>query len=123
MTLGTDISMGVDLDPGMSEVGGRRALADAIVRRLSTPTGGLPEFPAYGLDLTSYIGRAYSPEQLEADVLDQVFQEEEVEDASVQLEYINGTISIVIAIDDALGPFDLTISIDEVDVSVTYSES
>jgi phage baseplate assembly protein W len=49
--LGIDISATAELNAAFSLVSGRRALAEACIRRLTTPRGGLFYAPNYGTDV------------------------------------------------------------------------
>jgi hypothetical protein len=53
--LGNDLACVFDLDPSVSEVSGRRALAEAIARRWLTPRGTLFYAPTYGAGLITYL--------------------------------------------------------------------
>lgn len=70
---GSDLSCSTDLTETMEEVGGltTRVLAEAIVRRLTTPRGTLPDVRGvdlrdwnYGLDLPSYLNRGVTTRDL-----------------------------------------------------------
>lgn len=70
---GRDLACAVDLTPSMEEVSGERLLSDAIVRRLTTRRGSLPDARApglrdltYGLDLTSYLNRGITAQEIRA---------------------------------------------------------
>jgi hypothetical protein len=70
---GRDVACAVDLTPSMDEVSGDRLLADAIVRRLTTRRGSLPDARApflrnltYGLDVTSYLNRGVTSQEIRA---------------------------------------------------------
>lgn len=119
MTLASDFGGGADLDPSLAERTGRRALGEQILRRLTTPRGGLPDYPQYGFDVASLIGRAIEPNAVAQRVLEQVRAEQEVEDASLDLETSasGDTITLNIKVVDGDGPFDLTISVDDLDVT------
>lgn len=114
--LGTDFAGGADLDPSLSLQSGERALGDAILRRLTTPRGGLPDYPEYGFDVSSLIGRTLTPNAIAQRVLEQVRAEEEVEDASLDISTSDdGTaVTLKIKVLSAEGPFELTLAIDEV---------
>jgi phage baseplate assembly protein W len=102
----------------MGLVSGRTALAQAIIRRLTTQTGSLPDFQNYGFDLSQLIGTTYSKSQIRHAVASQVLLEEEVDDCTVDAEVTDTTVKLSIAILDGEGPFDLTISVD--DLTVEY---
>jgi len=119
MTLGTDFSGGSELDWSLSEASGRLALGQCIVRRLSTESGSLRDFPEYGYDLTQLIGSAVADVAvIEEKVLEQCYQEEEVLFAEVKVTIIKPTtISIKVILQDADGPFQLTIDVSDLNVS------
>ena len=52
---GTDISTMPDLDPAFVAISGPKVLAQALMRRLSTPHGALPFNPDDGLDLNDWL--------------------------------------------------------------------
>lgn len=90
----------------------------AIARRLSTPLGGLADWPGYGFDLRSVIGTSISDELIRQRVREQVLAEEEVEQAVVKVaSRDDGLMQIQIAIEDADGPFDLTVNISDLEVT------
>lgn len=119
MTLGSDFAGGTELDAALSLQSGQRALGDAIIRRLTTPRGGIPDFPAYGFDVGSLIGRTLTPNAIAQLVLEQVRAEEEVEEAALDVEQSDdgSTITLSIRVVAADGPFDLTLSIDDLGVT------
>ena len=124
MTLGSDFAGGADLDPALSEQTGRRALGDAIVRRLTTPRGGYPDFPSYGFDVATVIGRSLEPNVIAQRVLEQVRAEEEVEQAAmdVTVSADGTTVQLDIRVVDGAGPFELTISVDDLGVTAIIPE-
>lgn len=65
---GSDLSCADDLSPDMAEVDGfsTLALAQALVRRLDCPRGGLPDDPNYGIDLRSYANRGVTSDDVRA---------------------------------------------------------
>lgn len=56
---GGDLSCVADLTPELAEVDPltTRAIGEAVVRRLTTPRGTLPDDPDYGLDVRVYANR------------------------------------------------------------------
>lgn len=115
MALGTDISGVRSLDRGWSVVTGNAALAEAILRRLTTPRGGLWYSLVYGFDLQSVIGSTLPMSVVNQRVQEQVLLEEEAADASVDstLDARTGLLTVVISVVAAEGDFTLTIGIDE----------
>lgn len=70
---GADLACSEDLTESMEEVGGltTRVLAEAILRRLDTPRGTLPDVRGtdlrdwnYGIDLRSYLNRATTDDEI-----------------------------------------------------------
>lgn len=112
--LGSDIAGALDLDPGLRVVSGRRALADAIVRRLTNPRGVFPDWPDYGFDLQSVTGTTLNVSQVRQLITEQCLLEEEVQSATVTLEQRGEVLVATVSVTDGTGPFDLTISVSEV---------
>jgi hypothetical protein len=111
--LGSDISGIEDLDPALSTVDGRRALAQAVARRYITPAGTHPDDPSYGYDLTDVIGSSVPPEEIEHYALAQARLEEEVEEARCSMSVTGPldaqAIAMTITLVDAQGPFTFTV--------------
>lgn len=105
------------MDYALSKVTGRTALAHRILRRLTTPRGGLFYAPTYGYDLTELIGSSVPVSVVEQRVLEQVLAEEEVADARATATLLNGTLSVEIQTVDAEGPFTLVLNASELTVS------
>lgn len=115
--LGSDIAGVFDVDATLSLVTGRPALAQAILRRLTTTRGGLLGAPTYGYDLLALIGSTVPASVVEQRVLEQVLAEEEVEDARCTATFAGGTLLVEIFVEDADGPFTLTLSATELKAS------
>lgn len=111
--LGSDLAGVTSLDFALTTSTGRRALADAILRRLTQVRGGLVGSPAYGFDVTALIGSTVPEQLIEQRVLEQVLEEEEVEDASCTAVLAHAQLRIEISVIEADGPFELTLTADE----------
>jgi hypothetical protein len=111
--LGSDISGVDDLDFALSVVSGRLALAQSILRRITSPRGSLLGSPAYGYSMFDTIGSSVPASVVEQRVLEQVLAEQEVEDARVTASLVNGVLTVTIAVVDGDGPFTLTVSASE----------
>ena len=61
---GTDFSCTSDLETTLSTVSGPMVVVEAVVRRWSTPTGGLIGDPNYGFDLSAYCNADVSPRDI-----------------------------------------------------------
>lgn len=117
--LGSDIAGVFDLDTALSVVTGRTALAQQILRRLTTPRGGLPGTPTYGYDLESLIGANIIASVVEQRVEEQVLDEEEVRDASADVVFDARSSQLTVTINavDSQGPFELVLSANELTFS------
>jgi phage baseplate assembly protein W len=114
--LGSDIAGVFDVDATLSVATGRRALAQAILRRLTTPRGGLIDSPAYGYDVTALIGSAVPPSIVEQRVLEQVVAEQEVKDARCTVTFTRDTLTVDIQVEEGDGPFSLTLTASELTI-------
>ena len=110
--LGSDISGVTDVDATLSVVTGNPSLAQAILRRLGTPRGGLLGKPTYGYDIAALIGSSVPVSVIEQRILEQVQAEEEVESvrAQVLFDASRGVLTVQLDIIASDGPFELTIT-------------
>lgn len=117
--LGSDFGGGADLSASLAEQRGRPALADAIMRRLTTERGGLPDYPDYGFDISSLIGTIIEPSSVAQRVLAQVRAEQEVDRASLDIETSsdNTEITLKLKIVSGQGPWPLTIQVSDLGVT------
>jgi hypothetical protein len=117
--LGSDISGITDVDASLSTVGGRLALAQRVLRRMSTQRGSLIASPLYGFDLQSCIGSMLPVSAINQRVGEQVLLEPEIEDAAVDATFNakTGELTVDINVVDADGPFDLTLTATELTLS------
>ena len=100
MDYGTDISTitagTVDLDPYFRVVSGSESVLHALVKRLTTPYGGLLDDEDYGFDLTGLVNGSVSPSDLSsarALIEAQCLQDERVIDATVELSVASGVLT------------------------------
>ncbi|MBI2392825.1 MAG: hypothetical protein HYV09_24785 [Deltaproteobacteria bacterium] len=124
-TYGLDVSTFVDgdLDPFFRPIAGPRVVAEAIVRRWTTPTGALFYDPAFGIDVRELLSRALSPHALfalRAQLAAQAEEDERVLEAHVEVELAAATRRLVIRarIRIAEGPFALVVAIDDLSLSL-----
>lgn len=117
--LGSDIGGSSTLDYALTVNTGRRSLADRILRRLTTPRGGLFYAPTYGYHLQDCVGSTAPPGVVEQRTLEQVMAEEEVENAEcvAAFDESSGTLTVTINVVDAAGPFELVIKAADLTVS------
>lgn len=125
VALGTDVSTPVganglpDLDPFFSLVTGRAALAQALLRRIITPTGALLGDPSYGHDVRVHLNDvAVSPRVVAVAVREQWLADERVVDCGVRVTFADGTYRIEGLVRDGDGPFRLVIAIGEVTAEI-----
>lgn len=120
--LGIDFDLGTDLSPTLGLVSGRKCLAQAILRRLSTQRGKLERHPTYGLDLPSYLNDTLSPETLlglQQGIKAQCLEDERVSRADVSVEDLPGRrLRVRIDLTDGAGPFRLTLSVSSLSVAL-----
>ena len=63
--LGVDLAWpGNDIDAGGAYVSGVAALTQALLRRLTTPRGGLFYDPNYGTDIRAWVGETTTPDRV-----------------------------------------------------------
>lgn len=121
--LGTDINLVSDLAPvwGLATQGTN--LANAILRRLTTPRGGLFYDLNYGYDVMALLNSAMGPTELSAArgaITSEARKDPRVLSATVDLSFTRSTktLSISIGLITAEGPFDLVLLATDVSVSV-----
>jgi len=130
------IGYGADLScPGRLStarlVGGRTLLAEAMLRRLTTPRGTLhggAEESAYGIDLAAYVGAvnaAVAAAALPAIIEGELLKDDRIASVRVRLtssRALDGTVTFTIAIDvtpaSELADFALTLAVSAVSVDV-----
>jgi len=128
--LGTDLSTpdGMDLDPLGGVVSGRRAVGQAIARRLVTPRGGLLDDESYGYDLRQLVGEALRPGDLatvEAEIADQCRMDERVDDVAVAVTLAaTGALRVELTIaTETLGPLRLVLAVSAVSAEILALET
>jgi hypothetical protein len=99
-----------------------------IVRRLTTPRGGLSVFggdPDFGWDIRQYVLGRVSPAKLgqaEAQVAAEVAKDEAVESATAKFVYTsNGNLTITVQALLAVGPLSLVLNVSALDVSAEFN--
>ena len=129
LDIGTDLSTpdGADLDPLGGTVSGRRAVGQAIARRLVTPRGGLLDDESYGYDLRQLVGDSLGPGDLataQAEIADQCRADERVDDAAVTVTQSGAAVrvEIILAL-EAVGPLRLVLSVSAVTSEILALET
>jgi hypothetical protein len=122
---GTDISTfkDGDLDPFFTLISGPRVVAEAIVRRWTTPAGALFYDPSFGEDVRSQLSAAVAPATLfalRARLVAQAEEDERVLEAvvDVALDPLTRRLLVRAQIRTANGPFSLVVSIDRLTVEL-----
>ncbi len=120
--LGTDLSCVSDLDATGAVVSGRRLLAEACARRLSTPRGALIDDPNYGYDLTDFVNADLGIGDLDAiqsGISSECLKDERVLAcaALVTLD-VDGVMTVTVQLTDGDGPFTLVLAVSDVTVDL-----
>lgn len=119
---GHDLACVSDLAPDLRSVSGRRALSEALARRLSTGRGKLLDDPNYGYDLTQYLGDDLSPGDLaavRAGAEAECSKDERVNGVIVTVTKLPlGQMTVTVSIDDATGTFQLVLAVSAVTVDI-----
>lgn len=119
--LGSDFGGVTDLDPALPTVSGRRGLAQALARRLTTPAGALLDDPDYGYDTRLLVNAPFNSAFVEARIAAECLKDERVDDVEVTVAFDSATQTVMIAIvvtpsgDDA---FPLTLNVSNLNVEL-----
>ena len=128
---GIDIDVRSSLPPSFRLAGGFRNLANAIVRRLSTPAGwhaaAFDGDPDYGYDVLGKLNSAWTDvelEEVQANVRDQCQRDGRVRSATVAAAFslATSTLDLDIELDTAAGPFRLVLRVSDVGIEMLRSE-
>lgn len=129
--LGVDIDVLDDLPPTFRLAKGRANLANAIARRLATPSGWLAQAFAgdaeYGFDLRDKLNASWTQQQLAAvagRVEEECRKDERVLAAEVAVSYslAASALTVDIALDTNAGPFKLVLNVSDVGSSLLLPE-
>lgn len=104
-----------DLMGGM--VSGRLALAQALARRLITTNGTCITNRDYGYDLTDHLNGRLTARDLadaSAQIITQFRADDRVRDADVTVSYMGNVLVVVATIFDGIGPFPLTLAVNDI---------
>lgn len=113
-TFGTCWSCISDLTMPATMVSGNRAVAEAIIRRLTTPRGRLINDPNYGYDVTNLINDGTTPTQLaQAQKLAsfEAKKDPRVIQCQVRIQLTGGVLIVTATPQLATGPFTLVFSL------------
>lgn len=118
---GTDLSCVPDLDPFSRTIAGPAVLVQDLVKRFSTTT--LFYASGYGLDLRSFLSSAITDQTLftlKQSIENQCLLDERVQSARASVVF-NGaarTLTIMIGLVTAAGPFTMIVGVDKLNVSL-----
>ncbi|MBI2388631.1 MAG: hypothetical protein HYV09_03355 [Deltaproteobacteria bacterium] len=122
---GIDVStfLDGDLDPYFRPLSGPRVVAEAVVRRWTTPSGGLFFEPGFGVDVRELASQAMTPQALftlGAQLAAQAEEDERVQSAHVDVSFNTQTRKLLVRADvhTAAGPFALVVSVDRLSVEL-----
>lgn len=116
-----DLSLATDLSADCRVVSGRMALAEALIRRWSTPRGRLIDDPNYGTSLADSLNddmRVGDIVRLQAAAEAEARKDERVADISSTALFVGNALTLTFSITDGEGPFTLTIAVTSVSVSL-----
>lgn len=113
----------------MSEVAGRTCLAEALVRRLTSPRGTLPDVvipPSpqvayYGYDVTQFVNSDMGVRdvaQVGANVDAEMRKDERVVQSATAATFASSVLLIPINITDGTGPFSLVLAVGNVTTAI-----
>ena len=117
---GVDVGAVTDTSPDWRLVAGLANLGQALVRRLSTPRGGLHYDPDYGLDLREFVESDAELATLAAQIETELEKDERVQAASATVVAIPeaGRLIITVVGTTAVGPFRLVVEATAVTVAL-----
>jgi len=123
---GVDLICATDLDPGFRELAADdpRLVAEACLRRLQTPRGGLIDDPDYGYDVREILRTPMTRDQLAAvpaRIRAELAKDDRILSLDVDVQQLSTeAVRLVIHAETDVGPFDLTgpITADEIRLEV-----
>jgi hypothetical protein len=118
---GRDLSCVDDVTEALDEVDpfSYQGIAEAVIRRLTCPRGGLPDDPDYGIDLRSHLNRGTTQRELQLLVLSiagELRKDDRIDSATATVSIAGGGSRIDVAIiiapaDPDLATFTLTFAV------------
>ena len=119
---GQDFSLVDDLDTTLGVVSGKRVVAEAIARRLITPTGRLIGDANYGYDLNQWCGADVGPrdiDEIQASCAQEAEKDERVRSASCTATLASEVLTVTLAAVLIGGEtFSLTLAVSAVSVEL-----
>ncbi len=123
--LGVDFACIDDIDADLSLVDGKTGLGQACARRITTPRGGLFYDADYGIDVRDFLKQSGFSETQAARIIEsEILKDERVDNAVavVNLNQIDETVTIDIALESEFGPFALTVTVGNLTVELLLSD-
>ena len=120
---GQDVSLFPDLDGSGALVYGFTCLAQALLRRLTTPRGGLFYDPGYGTDIRGFLGESLGSNAtgaIQQAIESEVTQDERVLNATATVTFIPAANTLIahLTVQTGDGPFSLVIAITSLTVTL-----
>ncbi len=119
---GTSLDVVKDIPLTPQSASGMRNLANAIVRRLTTPRGGLAYAPDYGFDVRDLLNETVTPSFVAAtqdSIAREVEKDERVLTCSAQLVSVSGRVTIALAITPVQGvAFSFVLKVDQLTLEI-----
>ena len=120
---GEDVSTYPDLDPNFILQGGNRVVAETILRMLETPRGSLVYAPDRGYDVRALFGEAITQRtlaQAKRSIEAECLKDERVEAVATALDFdaATSTLQIRLEVTTAAGPFQLTLAVTAVSLTI-----
>lgn len=115
-----DIWWEEDFKPEMPEVSGMLALAQRLLRRITTPKGFFPWWPNEGINIHEYILTKVPTWRIKSDVESECLRDEQVETIIATPEYRDGGKSIYLElfVVSKVGNFNFTMTATEASASL-----
>lgn len=117
---GSDISCAYDVDAGMAELDGfdTLVLAQALLRRLDTPRGSLPDDPGYGISLRDMLNKGTTTSEiasLAGRIRNELGKDDRVESVAATVTPSTGLDSLAVVVlvvpVDSGEPFSMTLAV------------
>lgn len=118
---GVDVDAIVDVPLVWDLAQGLRNLGNQIARRLGTPSGSMPDDPAYGFDLRDYVNGGFTPPQIgqiRGGVVAECLKDDRVQAADVDFSWKGSCITVTITVDTADGPFVFVLEVSALTVDL-----
>lgn len=118
---GSDISFAPDMSTNLALVSADQVVAEAILRRLSTPRGWFSWDPSYGLDLRMMLNASMTDETValwRREIANECEKDERVLSANVSISRIGNALTVGIELTTSNGPLSLVLGVSAVTVSL-----